>query len=170
MGATPFIFRPAYTHDQPFLEQMLLEAATASGSTLTLETLPGEEHTYRYVAGWGRETDIGIVALNEQGVPAGAAWARLFDAATGSPAFVGEAIPEITIAVAPAFRRRRLGAALLRELAQLARGAGITGLSLGVETSNVAAQQLYRGDGWTLHRTVGDYTILFKNLHPTITQ
>ncbi|MFC9437713.1 GNAT family N-acetyltransferase [Nocardia sp. NPDC057030] len=164
MSAPIFTFRPAGAHDQPFLELMLLEAANASGNTLTRDTLPGDEHTYRYVAGWGRESDIGVVALDEHGARAGAAWARLFDATTASPAFVGEAIPEITIAVAPAFRRRRLGAALLAELATRARAAGITGLSLGVETNNVAAQQLYRRDGWSLHRTAGDYIILVKDL------
>ncbi|WP_405134218.1 GNAT family N-acetyltransferase [Nocardia sp. NBC_01388] len=164
MPASPFTFRPATARDHPFLEQMLLEAAAASGDILTPDTLASQEHTFRYVAEWGRATDVGVIAVDELGVHAGAAWARLFDRAMGSPAFLGEQIPEITIAVAPDFRRRQLGTALLTELADAARAAGFLALSLGVETDNTAAQQLYRRDGWALHHTAGDYTILSKDL------
>ncbi|MBC7301466.1 MAG: GNAT family N-acetyltransferase [Nocardia sp.] len=166
MNTPSFSFRPARARDQSFLEQMLLEAANASGNTLTLATLTGDEHTYRYVARWGRSSDIGVVAVDEHGARAGAAWARMFDAATGSPAYLGAGIPEITIAVAPAFRRHGLGAALLRKLADHARGAGAAGLSLGVHMNNVAAQQLYRDDGWSVHHTAGYYSVLFKDLCP----
>ncbi|MEV6413959.1 hypothetical protein [Kribbella sp. NPDC051718] len=58
---------------------MLLEAYNWDGQPrFTLEQLTAEDHAWRYVDGWPRPGDIGVVA--EDGQPIGAAWARLLTA------------------------------------------------------------------------------------------
>ena len=91
----------------------------------------------RYVEGFGRPGDYGIVA--EQGAePLGAAWWRYFQASTPGYGFVDEATPEVSAAVLPGQRGRGIGTALLEALEREARNRGIDRLSLSVERENPA--------------------------------
>lgn len=165
MTPTQFIFREVTLDDQGFLAAMLVEAANASGADLVVEDLPALPDTHRYVRDWGRPTDIGVIALDESGAAVGAAWARLFDAETASPAFIDDHTPELTIATTADVRGRGLGSALLQRLHEVAAGAGLPGLTLGVHRDNHPARRLYRANGWVWRATVGDYEILHKKLH-----
>ena len=71
-----------------------------------------------------------------------AAWWRTFPADDPAYGFVDEHTPEVTIAVEPGWRRRRVGHALLAALHDEARAAGLTQLSLSVERDN-PARRLY---------------------------
>ncbi|GAA5093050.1 hypothetical protein [Nocardia iowensis] len=79
MSHTRFIYRETTPADQQFLAEMLIEATQASGHLLTLDDLPSTAESYRYVADWGKPSDLGVIAHDQHGIPVGAAWARLFD-------------------------------------------------------------------------------------------
>jgi GNAT superfamily N-acetyltransferase len=113
----------------------------------------------RYLAGWGRAGDAGVLALDERDQPIGAAWYRLFAHDQPGYGFLAESIPELSIAVRPSFRGRGVGTALLNALVRLARDEGHAALSLSVEPDN-PARKLYervgfrkvgsKGGSWTM--------------------
>jgi ribosomal protein S18 acetylase RimI-like enzyme len=114
----------------------------------------------RYVDGWGRGGDLGVVADED----AGAAWVRLFTNEDRGYGFVAPDVPELSIGVAPDSRGRGVGTALLRRLVEETRAAGHRALSLSVETDNPAVRLYerfgfervgYVGTSWTMQRILG---------------
>jgi GNAT superfamily N-acetyltransferase len=93
----------------------------------------------RYVRGWGRPGDAGVVAVEPSG-PVGAAWYRRFPEREAGFGFVDETTPEVTIAVVPARRGRGLGKELMEALLVQARRDGVERLSLSVEPDSPQAQ------------------------------
>lgn len=106
-----------------------------------------EDRLGRYLSGWGRAGDAGVVALDERSAPIGAAWYRLFSRAEPGYGFVSESVPELSIAVRPASRGAGVGTALLTALVGLARDEGFASLSLSVEPDN-PARSLYERLGF----------------------
>lgn len=75
----------------------------------------------RYVAGWGRIGDIGVIA-EAAGNIAGAAWLRLFaEPDRDDPACVDARTPEVAVAVLPGLDGQGTGTLLLTTLLDLAR-------------------------------------------------
>jgi GNAT superfamily N-acetyltransferase len=95
----------------------------------------------RYVNNWGRTGDAGLVAW-EAG-PIGAAWYRLFPADAPGFGFVGEEVPELTIAVVPSRRGSGLGGDLLTGLLDLAREDGHSAISLSAEQGMTKLYERY---------------------------
>lgn len=85
----------------------------------------------RYVNGWGRAGDRGLIAW-ENG-PVGAAWYRLFTSNAPGFGFVDERTPELTIAVVPSRRGTGLGGELMTALLDCARKDGFSAVSLSAE-------------------------------------
>ena len=141
--------RRATAEDGSFLADMLVEAANWSAewkkkkSRRRVLSAPATAH---YVAGWPRDTDLGVIA-EADGAPVGAAWLRFLSAADPGYGFVADDVPELTIGVAADWRGRGVGRALLRALARQARSAGIGRISLSVERKNFA-QRLYLSEGY----------------------
>ena len=104
--------------------------------------------TAHYIAGWPRDTDLGVIA-EVDGERVGAAWLRFRPAADPGYGFVAPDVPELTIGVAGPWRGRGVGRALLRGLAGQAGSAGIRQLSLSVERKNLA-QKLYLSEGYQI--------------------
>ncbi|RSD08147.1 GNAT family N-acetyltransferase [Amycolatopsis eburnea] len=102
--------------------------------------------TAHYIAGWPRETDLGVVA-EVDGERAGAAWLRFFPPDDPGYGFVAADVPELTIGVAAAWRGRGVGRALLDAVEARAKEAGIARISLSVERKNFA-QKLYLAAGY----------------------
>lgn len=123
------------------------------------QILLAEGRLGRYLAGWARPGDAGVLALDERDVPVGAAWYRLFSRDEPGYGFVSESIPELSIAVRPEARRAGVGTALLTALVRLAGDEGHAALSLSVEPDN-PARALYErlgfrrvgseGGAWTM--------------------
>jgi len=83
------VIRAASAADLRFLEDMLVEAASAPDrkGRGRVETL-ADPAVACYVEGWPRATDLGVVAVEEPDRPIGAAWLRLFDDAERAYGFV----------------------------------------------------------------------------------
>ncbi|HLM63369.1 MAG TPA: GNAT family N-acetyltransferase [Acidimicrobiales bacterium] len=111
----PFALRAARPDDEPFLWAMLHEAAHAAEEGIAdpsgLRAVP---ELARYVDGWGRPADLGVVGGDA--VLLGAAWLRLLTGEEPGYGYVDDATPELAVAVAPEVRGAGLGTSLLTRL------------------------------------------------------
>lgn len=155
---SPVGVRDAAPEDAEFLVDMLLEAVNWSGDEpLSRKQLLRDRTLSQYVAGWQREGDTGVIAVDPGGpgglqIPVGAAWLRRFDRSANTYGYVADDIPELSIGVVPAHRRRGIGRGLLRTLLGRAKDAGVRAISLSVEKDNPAVA-LYTAAGF---RPVGE--------------
>lgn len=146
--------RPATAADFPFLIEMLLEACNWDGTPWYDEAKArADDHAWRYLDGWRRATDFGVVAEVDDS-PAGAVWARLLTADRAGYGYVADDVPELTLGVAPRFRRRGVARAALTEVIQQARAASYGRLSLSVDPDN-PARKLYESLGFRKTGVVG---------------
>ena len=134
------MIRPAGTGDVRFLGDMLRHAYYWHVGE------DPDRPIARYVRGWGRPGDAGVVAVEPSG-PVGAAWYRRFPEREAGFGFVDEQTPEVTIAVVPARRGRGLGKELMEALLEQARRDGIQRLSLSVEPGS-SQEQFYARFGF----------------------
>ncbi len=144
-----FTVRPAGQSDGAFLGDMLVEAANWHGTLrLRHDVLTSAEHR-RYIAGWMRPGDAGLVAADDTGQSIGAAWYRMLPPSDPGFGFSGVGVPELIIGVRPIWRAHGVGRLLLQRLCDLARSEGYARLSLSVERGNFAAA-LYRSEGFAV--------------------
>lgn len=145
--------RPSTVADVPFLWDMLFESAFTTDEARAAwcsDPQPPPE-LVKYLDGWGRRGDAGVVAQDDGGVRIGAAWYRLFGAVDRGDGILAERnVPELAIAVAPDHRGRRIGSDLLTSLARRARDDGYERLMLSVDPANFRARRLYERIGFTL--------------------
>ncbi len=152
--------RAARPDDVAFLRQMSYEAArwNPDWPREPIDEVLAEPTIARYIQGWGRPGDAGVVA-EEGGEPIGAAWYRLFSPEEPGFGFVDAAVPELAIAVVPLHRRRGVGTALLDALIERGRTDGHPALSLSVQVHNRSRLMYERagflkvaeeGDSWTM--------------------
>jgi GNAT superfamily N-acetyltransferase len=143
-----WVIRRATAEDGSFMADMLVEAAnwSAEWKKKSRRRVLSAPATAKYIAGWPRATDLGVIA-EADGAPVGAAWLRFLPAADPGYGFVAPDTPELTIGVAGDWRGQGVGRALLRGLAEQARSAGIRQISLSVERKNFA-QKLYLAEGY----------------------
>jgi len=138
--ATHFTVRIVQIQDVPFLWDMLYEAAAVAESMRTL----GKEKALslpvnrKYVEGWGRLGDAGVIAVDQAERPLGAAWYRLHPNEAPGYGFVSPTIPELTIGVRADARGQGIGRALLQALIALAQSQRYAALSLSVDRNNPA--------------------------------
>jgi GNAT superfamily N-acetyltransferase len=150
VAENPRIIRAATAKDGSFLADMLLEAVNWSPEwkKKSRNWVLAAARTGHYIAGWPRDTDLGVIAETD-GEPTGAAWLRYLPASDPGYGFVSPDIPELTIGVTAPWRGQGIGRALLRAIADQARQAGIGHISLSVERKNFA-QQLYLSEGYQI--------------------
>ena len=142
--------------DVPFLRDMVRHAYYWRWAA------PDSIPAARYVEGWGRPGDAGLVSL-DGAFRVGAAWYRLFPADAPGYGFVDERTPELTIAVVPSRRGRGVGRELLSALLGQARGDGFGAITLSVESGNPAAR-LYERFGFATVREDGDTLVMRAEL------
>ena len=108
-----YVIRPLTPADEPLLWEMLYQGIHSGGSALSPDIVHQPEFA-RFVSGWGRPGDTGVIAHDrEQKKAVGAAWFRFpTTEASGSQATV----PELAFAVRAENRRQGIGAALLTHL------------------------------------------------------
>lgn len=141
--------RPATTSDEPFLREMLAEAADwRAGSTVRSgDQVMADPDVAHYLSGWVRDGDFGAVA-EDVGRPIGAAWCRRFASAPRGYGFLATNVPELTIGVTADRRGQGVGRLLLSDVIRQARQRPhIDRISLSVEADNPALE-LYRSMGF----------------------
>jgi ribosomal protein S18 acetylase RimI-like enzyme len=132
-------FRPLLPEDQDFLRDVLHVALwDPPPAPLRPREVLDHPGVRIYAEGWGREGDVGVVALaGPEATPAGAAWMRLIIGGAGL-AYVDERTPQLGIALLPPFQHQGYGEPLLRAALDAARAHGYAQVSLTVHPRNPA--------------------------------
>ena len=159
------IVRAATAADLPFLQAMLYEASTwRSEAGPPVEAVLADPHVARYLSGWGRPGDAGVIGEDDR--PVGAAWLRLFPADEPGYGFVAPDVPELSLGVAGESRGRGVGTRLLESLVEIARADGRRAVSLSVETDN-PARRLYERAGFVRVADDGGASTMLLELRPS---
>lgn len=156
-----YSIRPLTQEDEPFLWQMLYEAAhVAEEGESTVQAVVNHPLIAKYVKNWGRANDRGFAAELNGSQPVGAAWLRLFAGDDKGFGWIDDTIPELAIAVLPEYTNQGVGTHLLARLLSAAK-ASYRSVSLSVRSSN-RALSLYERSGFkviegseTINRTGG---------------
>ena len=152
-------YRAATPADEPFLREMLWLAYNWRDQTVAADHWPDPDGPRRYVEGFGRPGDGGVIA-ETGGVPAGAAWYRLLPADDAGYGYVADDVPEVTIGVAAAHRGKGVAAELLERLKATAAADGLRALSLSVEPDNHALRIYERAGFEPAGRSGGSITLM----------
>ncbi|GAA3035008.1 GNAT family N-acetyltransferase [Microbacterium dextranolyticum] len=145
-----FRIRPAAQADGAFLGDMVVEAANwRQGGQRPRHEVIGHPEYHRYITGWMRPGDAGVIALDAQEQPIGAAWYRILPRTDPGFGYVATGVPELIVGVRPIWRAHGVGRALLQRLCEIARSQGHARISLSVERGNYA-QTLYRTEGFAV--------------------
>lgn len=156
-------FRSATAMDAEFLLDMLVEAVNwVQERVFSRASVAADPVLARYVDDWLRQDDLGVVA-EVGGTPVGAAWLRLFTADDPGYGYIADDVPELSMAVVPAWRGLGVGRGLLREIAQRARSVGHRAISLSVERTNFA-HRLYTSEGYQIVERGSDSDTMVKRL------
>jgi len=146
----PALIRPLRQDDEPFLWQMLYYAAhmqeDGATSSDAAKNHPGLQ---KYVQEWGRETDMGMLALHPHDQrPLGAAWIRVLIEEKKMSGLIPDGTPELAIAVLPDFLGQGTGTQLLKHLLEAASKV-YPAVMLSVRQNN-PAQYLYERMGFEI--------------------
>lgn len=119
-----------------FLHVALWDPPPAGLRPLETLQLP---HVRIYAEGWGRASDIGVIAKIEgEDTPIGACWMRLVPDRMGL-AYINEHTPQLGIALLPDWQHKGYGKLMLLAALDEARQRGIEQVSLTVHPQNPAA-------------------------------
>ncbi|MEG3899674.1 MULTISPECIES: GNAT family N-acetyltransferase [unclassified Microcoleus] len=156
-----YSIRPLTQEDEPFLWQMLYEAAhMAEEGESTVQAVVNHPLIAKYVKNWGRASDLGFASELNGSQLVGAAWLRLFAEDDKGFGWVDDTTPELAIAVLPEYTNQGVGTQLLARLLSAAQ-VSYRSVSLSVRSSN-RALSLYERSGFkviegsdTINRTGG---------------
>jgi ribosomal protein S18 acetylase RimI-like enzyme len=145
-----YVIRPAVKGDEPFLWEMLYYAAhMEEDGEVSPEAAKNNPDLMKYVKDWGRETDVGCLALEpDSNQPVGAAWIRLLIGNEKMMSRVNDAIPELAIAVLPAYLGSGIGTQLLKHVLEAAKKR-YSAVALSVRATN-PAKRLYERMGFVI--------------------
>lgn len=134
--------RAADLKDEKFLWEAQCHAALLDLKNDPMVAVRSNPILARYVEGWGRVGDVGVIAEHED-KPVGAAWCRLFPKESPAWGWVDEKTPEISVAVLPEFRQMGIGTSLLTSLLEVSCDKNKM-LSLAVRSTNPALRLYLR--------------------------
>jgi GNAT superfamily N-acetyltransferase len=150
-----FLIRNLRPQEASFLKEMLFKAIfVPPGEPALPASICDHPDLLKYHQNWGQEGDFALLALVEKQA-VGAAWYRLHSPENAGYGFVAANIPEINIALMPAYRGQGIGSALLDVLIKSAQEDGFPALSLSVDLRN-PAKHLYLRKGFVERETQGD--------------
>lgn len=154
--------RIATAADGPFLVRMLVHAAYPPWHEPrpTPAQVRRDPMVARYIVGWPRPGDAGVIALDRAGRRIGAAWYRLLTADQPGYGYVDDDTPEVAIGIGRRWRGRGVGTALMHSLLDLAREEGRHTLCLSVSMANPAAVRLYRSVGFETVRDEDGHQVM----------
>jgi len=161
--------RDATVDDAVLLRDLLLEAYNWTGEVrVTRAAIARDPHAARYLQGWMRPGDLGLVAEDRSGaggpVAIGAVWARALPGDAPGYGYVADDVPELGMAVVADARGRGVGTALLARFLERARALGWRAVSLSVEDGNDRARALYDRHGFRVVGRTGDSDTMLRTL------
>jgi len=144
------IIRLAVKEDGPFLWEMLYYAAHMDEDAgVSPESAKTNPDLMKYVKDWGRETDIGSIALEPDcNQPIGAAWIRLLAVDEKTASYTDDSTPELALAVLPQYIGHGVGTLLLQHLLEEVKRY-YPRVVLSVRTTN-PAKRLYERMGFVV--------------------
>jgi ribosomal protein S18 acetylase RimI-like enzyme len=149
--------------DQSLLWEMLyLSLFVPEGSAPFERSTLEQLNISKYVRDWGRATDSGFVAVDENNQPLGAIWLRLLAGEQKGYGYVDDFTPELGMAVFPEHRGRGIGTSLLKRLVETA-GASYEQISLSVARENPALR-LYERFGFEVVAEDGNSLTMQKRI------
>ncbi|MBB2923128.1 GNAT family N-acetyltransferase [Cellulomonas cellasea] len=164
------LLRPALETDVDLLTDLVVEAVNWTGEQrVTVADVGTDDHLARYVEGWGRPGDVGVVAVGDAGEPLGAAWVRLLTADRAGWGFVAEDVPELSLGVLAPGRGAGAGSALLDACLDAVRAQGSRAVSLSVEDGNDLARGMYERRGFRVVGREGGSDVLLLDLSTSTT-
>ena len=111
------LYHSATPTGTPTLWEMLTYAARMPDDLAgNIAAAQADPFLKKYVEGWGRAGDRGVLAVDESGEIVGAAWVRLLDHNFHARSYAAENIPELAIGVRPEVRGQGVGTALMEQL------------------------------------------------------
>ena len=112
-----YVIRMAEQKDEPILREMLYWAVFVPAGTPPPDpSIVTRSELCRYVTGWGRSGDDGVIAVTSASDPVGAAWMRMWSDDDRGYGFIDVATAELSVAVRPECRGRGIGTRMLRHL------------------------------------------------------
>jgi streptomycin 3"-adenylyltransferase len=144
-----YTIKPITEQDVPFLWDMLYESLyVPEGQEPFSRDVIKEPFISKYVEDWGREGDLGYIAINSEGQSIGSITIRYFNEDNKGFGYISNDIPELGMALMPEYRGKGIGTALLKMLFEEMKEMGIEKISLSVDPDNLAAVKLYQRFGF----------------------
>lgn len=145
-----YAIRPIITSDEAFLWHMLFYAAHMHDEEgKSVQDAIQNPDLAKYVTQWGRPGDLGFVAADSvRNEPVGAVWIRLYVGDNKAYSPTADDIPELAMAVLPAYIGQGIGTRLLQQLITAARP-HYPALALNVRADNPACR-LYQRMGFVI--------------------
>ena len=157
-----YTVRVVTVEDEPIVWEMLRYASHES----SVKSVRQQPALARYASGWGKIGDLGCVAEQDT-VPIGMAWLRLWQGEDKGYGYIDNRIPELAIAVLPDYRGQGIGTHLLKQVLAIAKDR-FRAVSLSVRADNPVVR-LYERSGFikvpeskTVNRTG---TVSFTMVH-----
>jgi ribosomal protein S18 acetylase RimI-like enzyme len=151
-----FRFKKITGEDYPFLREMLYQALfVPEGEKPYPRKIVNLPEISRYVRGWGRPGDSGLI-IQKEGKSLGAVWCRLFTEDDKGYGFMDKSIPELTMAVRKRYRGKEWGTKLMYQN-------GVKALSLSVDKRN-RALEFYRKFDFVVVQESGTSCTMMKEL------
>jgi GNAT superfamily N-acetyltransferase len=163
-GKPGLVLRSVQPDDAALLRELLYHAIyVPEGEAPPDPEITRRPELARYVEGWGRPGDLGLLALEARGrQPLGGAWLRLWPAGEEGYGYAGPEIPELSIAVLPGWRGAGVGTRLLAHLLAAAQGR-YAAVSLSVSAQN-PARRLYERFGFRIFEESGQALVMVREL------
>ncbi|MEF2965384.1 GNAT family N-acetyltransferase [Paenibacillus sp. M1] len=160
---TDLKIRKAVENDEAFLSEMLfLSLFTPEGQEPFSKDILTDPSISKYVDGWGRDDDIGFIALIDD-EPVGSVAARFFSENNKGYGFVDSKTPELGMAIRTEHRGKGIGSVLLNTILKELKDRGIDSVSLSVDPGNPVLR-LYKRFGFIQVGMVGTSITMIKNL------
>lgn len=149
------LYRSTAPPDTPALWEMLTYAARMPDDlAANIAAAQADPFLKKYVDGWGKPGDLGVLAVDESGTAVGAAWVRLLEHGYYARNYAAENIPELAIGVRPQLHGQGVGTALMEALFDVCQGQ-FPALVLSVRVVNPAVH-LYERLGFVVVQEIAN--------------
>ncbi len=158
------IYRELDSSEYDFLNEMLYAALfVPEGGKPFERSILDNPDIARYTENWGNQKgDVSFVAVVDRQL-VGAIWGRMFIHPNKGYGYVDDLIPELSMAIKPAFRNQGIGNQLLSLISEKYASLNVQALSLSVDNRN-HAKRLYQRSGFQISRKEGTSLIMMKEL------